>query len=246
MSIVAGKLRRTICKPRSRPQPRPASIRASKTASVAEGAIYSMRMAGPSYFPTGELRRGVPPRLPSHSRAEPPPLEGRIAVQQAFSFTRVHAARRWVVAWLVAATAVAFAAPVGAAPNFTIEGLRVTPPIGQFGGVKLGSCDLQFLEGCRIRTFTLSNVGSEPILISGVGVESPAQDVTIGGSDCAELPLVEVDGQNYFSLAPGVECSATVGMAPLTVGRVERTFVVHGEKFDRILIVPLRAVGIAS
>lgn len=165
-------------------------------------------------------------------------------MSQSFIVTRVRDARRWAAGSIALAIALAFAAPVGAAPNYAIDGLRVTPPIGQFGGVKVGTCAIQWLQDCPVRIFTLTNVGSEPILISGIGVESPVSDVSIGGSDCGELPFVEVDGQHYFSLSPGESCEVTVGMGPLTVGRVERTLVVYGYQFNPILIMPLHVVGI--
>jgi len=170
-------------------------------------------------------------------------------MQHAFTFTRLRAAHRWVAASLVVATTLAFAAPVGAAANYTIDGLRVTPPIGQFGGVQIGSCAIQSLEGCRIRTFTLTNVGSEPILFGQFDLQSPVSDVSVGGSTCGAgfLPVVEVDGQRYLLLAPGEACEITIGMSPLTVGRVERALVAwYDDPSNPIMIVPLRAVGIAS
>jgi hypothetical protein len=167
-------------------------------------------------------------------------------MQQTFVLKQVRDARRRIAASLAVAIAVAFAPPVDAAPHFAIDGLRVTPPIGQFGALKIGSCDIQFLEGCSVIEFTLTNVGSDPILISSIGIQSPVQDVTIGGSDCVELPLVTVDGQLYLSLAPGEDCSVTVGMGPLFLGRVERTLEVLGYQFNPILIMPLFVVGVGE
>ena len=65
----------------------------------------------------------------------------------------------------------------------------------------------------RRRTFTLTNTGSQPILFGGFGLISPSNDVSFGGVDtCTLLPLVEVDGQQYLSLAPGGACEIGVGM----------------------------------
>jgi hypothetical protein len=167
-------------------------------------------------------------------------------------FSRARAARRWIAGSLAVATAVAFAAPVAAAPNYTIDGLRVTPPIGEFGGVKVDSCHWETAEGCKFRTFTITNVGSEPVLFGGFGVHSPVSDVGFDPrfpdeESCEWLPLVEVGGQRYKSLAPGEACEVIVAMAPTTVGRVERTLdAFSDDQFSPILIVPLRAVGLES
>ena len=171
-------------------------------------------------------------------------------MQRKFVPIRVCAGRRGVTALLALATAIAFAGPVGAAPNYTIDGLRVRPAIGQFGGVEVDSCNWETFEGCKARTFTLTAVGSEPILIGGMGVHSPVSDVGFDPrfpeeGSCGLLPQVEVDGRLFFSLAPGEACEVIIAMSPVAIGHVERTFdVQYNDQFNPILIVPLRGVGI--
>ena len=60
---------------------------------------------------------------------------------QPFILTRIRNARRWAAASVALATALAFTAPVGAGPYYAIDGLRVRPAIGQFGGVEVDSCN---------------------------------------------------------------------------------------------------------
>jgi hypothetical protein len=65
------------------------------------------------------------------------------------------------------------AAASGAASGYTIEGLRITPPVGAFGGMPIDSCDLTGYPdypGCRTRTFTVTNVGTENIHFVAYGV----------------------------------------------------------------------------
>jgi hypothetical protein len=141
--------------------------------------------------------------------------------------------------------ALASAAFLAAAPSYTIDELRVTPPIGQFGGIKVGSCMISWLEGCKVQTFTLTNTGSQPILFGGFGLISPINDVSLGEVTCTLLSIVEVDGQHYLSLTPGEACEISVGMATETAGRVERTLEAwYDDQFNPLLVVPLRAVGI--
>jgi len=147
--------------------------------------------------------------------------------------------------YTVGEAALASAALLAAHPNYAIDELRVTPPIGQFGGIKVGSCMISWLEGCKVRTFTLTNTGSQPILFGGFGLISPINDVSLGEVTCTLLPLVEVDGQHYLSLTPSEACEISVGMATETAGRVERTLEAwYDDQFNPLLVVPLRAVGI--
>ena len=68
---------------------------------------------------------------------------------------------------LIFATATQAAA---ASPGYTIAGLKIQPPIGVFGAVRIGSCDLVTFSGCDLRTFTVGNVGNRTIPIGGFGI----------------------------------------------------------------------------
>ena len=148
---------------------------------------------------------------------------------------------------LGASVAVALAIPAGAAgsPGYAIDGLRIKPPMGAFGGTQMGSCDLRTYEGCRIRTFTLENVGSDVILIGGYGIfdADPSTAALVPGtpgSECAFLPLID----GYWGLAAGDTCTIGVAFDAGRQGRVENELHVwHTSQFSPIAIIPLFGVG---
>ena len=152
--------------------------------------------------------------------------------------------RRLVILAAVAAT---FAVPATAqaSPGFTVDGLRVRPPVGAFGGVPVGSCDLVTYAGCKILTFSVENVGSDPILIGGFDVtgSDPLTFALLPSdpeSGCGSLPIVD----GYWSLQPGATCTISVAFSPvrsgLTKGELHLWFT---DQFDPIAVVPLFGVG---
>ena len=133
-----------------------------------------------------------------------------------------------------------------AGAGFTIDGLKVKPTVGAFGAVPVGSCDLTTYAGCRIKTFTLENVGSSTILIGGFGIsgEDPlvaALAPGIPGSGCQFQPIVG----GFWTLQPGDSCTIGVAFSPTQRGPVENVLRVWStDEASPIAVVPLRGVGI--
>jgi len=148
---------------------------------------------------------------------------------------------------VLALFAAALTVPVTAdgSPGVAVDGLRVTPPIGAFGAIEVGSCDLITYAGCKIKTFTLQNVGSEVTFIGGYGIEDPdpgnAALVSGDATECGRLPLIG----GYWALAPGSSCTISVAFATFTQGRVEAELRVwFTDQFSPIAVIPLAGVGI--
>ncbi len=145
----------------------------------------------------------------------------------------------------IVAVALAIPAAATASPGYAIDGLRVKTPVGAFGATQVGSCDLRTYEGCRIRMFTLENVGSEVILIGGYGIFDldPLTAALVPGtpgSECSFLPLID----GYWGLAPKETCTIGVAFDPGIQGRVENELHVwHTSQFSPIAVVPLFGVG---
>ncbi|MCA1707693.1 MAG: hypothetical protein LC808_32250 [Actinobacteria bacterium] len=169
---------------------------------------------------------------------------------QSFTFAnlRVSCPRmsyRWIrqiLPYLACAAALATPAAAEAASGFSVEGLKITPPVGAFGGTKVGSCDLVTYTGCPIRTFTLTNVGAEPILIGGFGIFGLTAALVFGspGSGCEFLPQVG----GYWSLEPGASCIISVAFSPDQRGRVENELHIwYTDQSNPIAVVPLFGVG---
>jgi hypothetical protein len=149
------------------------------------------------------------------------------------------------LALALAATGFAICASAAtASPGFGPAGLRVQPPVGAFGAVRVGSCDLVSLEGCAGKTFTLTNTGTEPILFNGFGITGaePLAFALVSGdpaTGCEFLPIVN----GYWSLDPGVSCLITVAFGPPSKGRFEDQLILFSD-FDVIASVPLQGIGI--
>jgi hypothetical protein len=143
---------------------------------------------------------------------------------------------------LIAATAAPAAA---ASPGYTIAGLKIQPPVGAFGAVRVGSCDLATFAGCDLRTFTVQNVGNQTILIGGFGIadlDPPTAALAPGapGSGCEFLPVVG----GYWTLAPNASCRIRVAFAPIQKGLARNELHIwYLSQSDPIAIVPLSAVG---
>ena len=141
---------------------------------------------------------------------------------------------------ILTALAVALAIPAGAhaSPGYKVDGLRVHAPMGAFGGVPLGSCDLVTYEGCKILTFSFENVGSEPILIGGFDVI---------GSDplpFALLPSAPGSGCGFLPLQPGATCTISVAFSPIGRGLTEGELRIwYPDQSNLIAVVPLKGVG---
>jgi len=135
-----------------------------------------------------------------------------------------------------------WSAPAGAAAadHYSVDGLRVTPPLLQFGGVEVGSCDLSTNEPCRVRVATLKNTSGETILIGAIGVGGPGEAALAGGT-CGLLPNVG----GAWTLAPGASCTVGAVMAPSEKGRITRTLYVWGPgQVEELALIPLVAVGV--
>lgn len=130
------------------------------------------------------------------------------------------------------------------------DNLRINPPTATYGRIAVDSClSEETLAGCKVKTFTLTNVGTEPILISGFGYSSaplPYGDVGFQipaiapVNDCTRLPIVNL----HWVLAPGATCTKTIAMNPTVTGKVEGSLVVSGlDQATVIARVPLHGIG---
>lgn len=158
--------------------------------------------------------------------------------------------RMFFIGLTVAGLVLSSAAPAGAARTYRIDGLKVSPSMGQFARIQIGTCNPETDQGCKIIYFTLRNVGKEPIYFGGFAIQTPTSDFgfanAIADDDCGLLPLVEVNGQRYLSLTPGDSCRVGVLFAPTSEGRLERRWeAFFDNQFEPILIVPLRGFGVA-
>ena len=150
--------------------------------------------------------------------------------------------------FVLTALAVALTIPAAAhaSTGYTIDGLRVRPPIGTFGGTQIGSCDLVTYAGCKISTFTVENVGSEPILIGGFEVATPDPATVVllpsaPGSGCGSLPVVGA----YWSLQPGTRCTISVAFNPTQRGLIRNELHIwYTSQSDLIAVLHLIGVGI--
>jgi hypothetical protein len=102
-------------------------------------------------------------------------------------------------------------APIGAATppdSFAVDGLRVTPPILNFGAVAQGET--------RERTFSVTNTGSEPVLFTRMGVPDGLpllrMDFSTFGSETCPLTGAAVP----VFLQPGDTCEVTVFAEPIS------------------------------
>ena len=149
-----------------------------------------------------------------------------------------------LVAVTVAVTVAVFVAPAVARPG-TIPELKVHTPVGAFGAVPVGSCNLTTLAGCERKTFVFENVGSTTIAIGGFGIAQldPATAAVIPGlpgQGCEFLPIVA----GFWTLAPGSSCEITVTLAPVQKGLTRNELHVWwNNPADPIAVVPLMAVG---
>lgn len=147
---------------------------------------------------------------------------------------------------VLASFAAALTLPVAAegSPGFTIDGLRVKPPIGAYGAIEVGSCDLTTYAGCKIKIFELQNVGSETIAIGAYGIfdldPSTAALVPGDATACSSLPLIG----GYWALAPGASCTIGVAFATVTRGLVgNELHVWFDDQSSPIAVIPLAGVG---
>ncbi len=130
-------------------------------------------------------------------------------------------------------------------PVLALDGLKVRTPVGSFGAIAVGSCDLDTYEGCKIKTFTLENVGSVPVLIGGFGIrefDPPTAAVVPGTSNggCEFLPRV---GEQW-SLDAGRSCTIAVAFNPVVKGRTENAVQIWStDQSNPIAVVPLFGVG---
>jgi hypothetical protein len=139
--------------------------------------------------------------------------------------------------------ALAMAAGASASPGFAIDGLRIRPPNGAFGATAVGTCDLRTYTGCKVKTFTVENVGSQTILIGGYGIfdlDPSIAALVPSAGECSSLPLVG----GYWALQPGGSCVIGVAFAATEKGRMQNELHIwHTDQFSPIAVVPLSGVG---
>ena len=156
-----------------------------------------------------------------------------------------HSSFRRLLVLTAFAVALTVPAAAQASSGYAVDGLRIRPAIGAFGGIPVGSCDLATYAGCKIKTFTVENVGSDPILIGGFGIfdPDPPTAALVGGtpgSGCEFLPLVG----GYWSLQPGASCTIDVAFNPVEKGRMENELHVwYTDQFNPIAVIRLFGVG---
>ena len=144
------------------------------------------------------------------------------------------------------ALAVAVVVPAAAAGHaYAVSGLKISPPVGAYGSVAVGSCNLTTYAGCELKTFTISNVGSSTILIGGFGIATvdPLTAAIVPGrpgSGCEFLPL----SGSFWALAPGASCQITTALAPMQKGPVRNELHIwSGDQQSPIAVIPLSGVG---
>jgi hypothetical protein len=146
---------------------------------------------------------------------------------------------------LVALIAATVAPGAAASPGYTIAGLKIQSPVGAFGGVPVGSCNLVTFAGCDLRTFTVQNVSDRTISIGGFGIAAldpvtAALAPGLPGSGCEFLPIVD----GYWALVPNASCRIRVAFAPTQKGLVRNELHIwYLSQSEPIAIVPLFAVG---
>lgn len=156
-----------------------------------------------------------------------------------------HSLLRRVLVLTIFTVALAVPAATQARSGYIIDGLGIRPPIGAFGGVSVGSCDLATHAGCKIKTFTVQNVGSDPIPIGGFGI-SDLDPLTFAlvagtpGSGCEFLPIVG----DYWTLQPGASCTIGVALNPVEKGRMENELHIWStDQSNPIAVLRLFGVG---
>jgi hypothetical protein len=138
------------------------------------------------------------------------------------------------------------ALPAEATPGFTIAGLRITPPVGAFGATPVGGCNLVTYDGCTIKTFTVTNVGSTPILFNGFGIAGgdPLNAALVSGDPSSGCEFT-TSGTGSFQLLPGESCLISVAFGPTTKGlNRNELHIWYLNQFEPIAVVPLLGVGI--
>ena len=132
-----------------------------------------------------------------------------------------------------------------AGSGFSSDGLKLRTPVGSFGGTAVGSCNLASFAGCKIKTFTLENVGSEPIPIGGwaIGDLDPATAAVVPGTPSSGCEFLPVVGEQW-SLAPGAACTISVAFSPVEKGRTENALHIWStDQSNPIAVIPLFGVG---
>jgi hypothetical protein len=143
---------------------------------------------------------------------------------------------------LICATATHAAA---ASPGYTIADLKIHSPVGAFGAVPIGSCDLATFSGCDLKTVTVQNVGQRTIPIGGFGIADvdpliAALAPGAPGSGCEFLPVVG----GYWALSPGAWCRITVAFSPTEKGLMRNELRIwYLSQSEPIAVVPVFGVG---
>jgi hypothetical protein len=129
--------------------------------------------------------------------------------------------------------------------GFASDGLKLRTPVGSFGAIPVGSCNLATYEGCKIKSFVVENVGSEPILIGGFGIRDldPATAALVPGTTnggCEFLPRV---GEQW-SLEPGRSCTIAVAFNTVVKGPTANALDIWStDQSNPIAVIALFAVG---
>lgn len=117
--------------------------------------------------------------------------------------------------------------------------LRASPPSGHFGAVAVGECDFVTLEGCKVRTFKLTNVGSEPLVIAAYGITGVAAGL-VEPRTCDDF----IEPGIGIVLEPKQSCVLSVAMSPPEAGPAASALRILSPTDEIILEVPLFATGV--
>ena len=135
------------------------------------------------------------------------------------------------------AAAVVFTAPAIAGSAFAVEGLKIKTPVGAFGAIPVGSCDLVTLQGCELKTFEFTNIGTTTIAFDTISLEGGNSAPVFGqpGSGC----------DFFFALQPGQSCLITVAFSPATKGHVtDELRLISLSEGRLVALVPLSGTGV--
>jgi len=133
--------------------------------------------------------------------------------------------------------------PAGAQHGYAVA-FRITPPVGAFGATPVGTCDLVTYEGCRIKAFTVTNVGSTTILFNGFGIEGGdplnAALFAPGDNTCGD----DISPSGSFQLLAGASCGISVAFGPTHKGLNTNNLIIwYLDQFQPIAVVPLKGIG---
>jgi hypothetical protein len=156
----------------------------------------------------------------------------------------MHVPRTCLKVTLAFCAALVLAAPASASsppsPPFTVSGLSIAQPVGAFGAIPVGSCNLVTYAGCQPKTFVLKNVGSKTIFINGFGIANAA-----AGNFALAAGTVGSGCEFHWALFSGSSCTIGVVASPPAPGLATNNLDIWFEdQLSPIARVPLLATGV--